>query len=576
MSIMELHVCEVDRIHRAAFFWFQSGSQHFVCEQHLEKLQYDGVIPIAFLDKVESYEQYEQMRREEEKLKKKRLKRLKDWEEALESQYTEATDEIRFLFTRHPGFIPSGPILESLSLRKQKISSSLSAIREHLQSDSISDKESRLLQADYIGDAPFLLLVWSVDPNTVPSPVSISYQGEFGNPRDILHDRLKEITAQIQQLLQARSLTNLFRALYLLLLAKSLLPGPLSLHMSYYSFITHEFFIQYNHILAWLNQWAQQIGFAGAIELFICEDWRPIQALVALGEMQDEIAREYKQYPVEALLSLHTVLEALEGLNVEVLGMMKKGLSSRIGLCMRLGGRKTEAIKYLEESLRDIGEAKDDIEKKEIAMTYVRLGRCYKSSRNLAAASQWYTTALAILEAVAPQSKEIAKLLYYMAPLLTNPAEQIAYCDRSIQILSQCPEELAEIYGRKGQIYVKQRQYQEALKWYEKAHDIFTHFPYNYQDRTRLCQCLAEVLLKLQNPDGAIAVLAEASASLVSASDKEDEATGLFLSGKAWLMKGQLESAKNAFEGAKRAFESVKNARMAQMCENGLAKLAQL
>lgn len=572
---MDLRVCVADGTHMATHFGFKSGCKYFVCEQHLENLQYDGVIPIAFLDKVESFEQYVQMSREEEKMKKKRLKRLKEWEDALEYQYTEATEEVKFLFTRHPGFIPSGPILESLSLRKQKISSSLSSLREHLQSDSISGKESLLFQADYIGEAPFFPLVWSIDPNIVPSPVTISYQEEFSNPRDILHDRLKEITTQLKTLLQARSLINLFRSLYLLVQVKSLLPGPLALHMNYYSIITNDFFIQYNHILAWLNQWTQQIGFAGIIELFICEDWRPIQALVALGEMQDDIARGYKQYKVEELLSLHTVLKALEGLNA-VIWKMKVGLSSRIGVCMRLGGRKTEAIPYLEEFLQNAAAPEDDNEKKEIALAYVRLGRCYKSSKNLTAAFQWYTTALTMLEAIAPQSKEIAKLLYYMAPLLADPAEQLAFCDRSIEILSNFPQELAEIYGRKGQIYLKQKQYQDALEWYEKAHNIFTQFPYNHQDRVRLCQCLAEVLLKLHNPDGAITVLTEASASLVSASDKEDEATGLFLRGKAWMMKGQLENAKNEFEGAKRAFESVKHVRMAEMCASKLNAIAQL
>ena len=431
-------ICEEDGFNAATHFNFDEDShKHLVCAEHLECLQEMGVIcmPVAYYDRVESYDQYRLLKRSEERMIQDRKRGLKQWEDDLEYQYSKAQDEVKHLSSLHPGFIPTAPVLDSLLQRKQKLSAQLTHLSQSLSPDSFNDPDTQLLQASYAGELPFFLLVWNVNLGKAPAPVMLSYMGNFEKHRDILQEQITEITRNIDELLQNRSFKNLFHCMHLLALATSLLPDQHDCHLNYYQIITHSLFEKYNQVLGFLNEYSQQIAFSALISFFICGDWRPIKALVVLGRIQDNLASEDKQYRAETLLHLYAVLKALDDLKVPEIAKMRLEVSSRIGVCMRLGGQKTQAIPYLLESMRDISEAEDDLEKKNIALVHVYLGRCFKSAKDTTKAMEHYSFAKPILEAVAPNSKELAKLLYYMVPLLPDPGQQIQFCDSAIEML---------------------------------------------------------------------------------------------------------------------------------------------
>lgn len=566
-------ICQEDGVYSATHFIIDScNHKRPLCSNHLQ----DRCMPIAYIDSADSYEQYLLLKRNEEKVIKDRKQRLKQWEDALEYQYSKAQEDVTHLSTLHPGFIPTDSVLDSLLRRKQKLCAQLSHFSQFLSPDSFhgQETETQLLQADWTGDLPFFLLVWNVDPERVPAPVKLSYQADFEGYRDVLKEHLSEITTNIEGLLQSQSLKNLFRCMYLLSVANSLLPGRHCLSPSYYQMITTGLFEKYNQVLTLLNQKSGQIAFATLINFLMCEDWRPVKALVDLGLIQNDLAKEDKQYNAEALLHLYAVLKALEGLRVPEIAKMKLEVSSRIGECMRLGGRKTQAITYLVESLREISEAEDDEEKKKIAIAHVYLGRCYKSAKDTNRAMHHYSLAKAVLDEVAGTSKELAKLLYYMVPLLSDPDQKIQFCDSAIQIWGANSEESVEIYGRKGNVYYKLKRFTEALECYELAHSLVLRFPNNHQNRVRLCQAFAAALIELKHPDRALQVLAECNASLPLAPDMEDQATALFLTGEALKLQGQRDTARVSFDGAQKAFTRCtgKEAMVAK-CERRLKEL---
>ena len=572
-------ICEEDGFNAATHFNFDEDShKHLVCAEHLECLQKMGAIcmPVAYYDRVESYDQYRLLKRSEERMIQDRKRGLKQWEDDLEYQYSKAQDEVKHLSSLHPGFIPTAPVLDSLLQRKQKLSAQLTHLSQSLSPDSFNDPDTQLLQASYAGELPFFLLVWNVSLGKAPAPVMLSYMDNFEKHRDILQEQITEITRNIDELLQNRSFKNLFHCMHLLALATSLLPDQHDCHLNYYQIITHSLFEKYNQVLGILNEYSQQIAFSALISFFICGDWRPIKALVVLGRIQDNLASEDKQYRAETLLHLYAVLKALDDLKVPEIAKMRLEVSSRIGVCMRLGGQKTQAIPYLLESMRDISEAEDDLEKKNIALVHVYLGRCFKSAKDTTKAMEYYSFAKPILEAVAPNSKELAKLLYYMVPLLPDPGQKIQFCDSAIEMLHGENKKLAEIYGRKGNVYIKLKQYGEASQCYECAHSLVMQFPDNHQDRVRLCQAFAVLLIEVGDADRALEILAEGNASLPLTKDLKDQATALFLTGEAQLLQGKKDSARVSFEGAKSTYMECGEEWLVAKCERRLKKLAEL